>query len=179
MVKNPNTKAARAVRQLRAGQKIALTGTPVENRLERAVGHSRRGQPGDPRRARTVPQGLRVADRARLRPRSMRPTRPPGSGRITGPFILRRTKADKRLLPDLPDKIEQVAYAKLTKEQAALYQTGGRPAPGRRRAGQGHAPAWTRARGAHAAQADLQPPRTRAQGRLAARRPVGQADSIR
>ena len=42
--------------------------------------------------------------------------------RITGPFILRRTKADKRLLPDLPDKIEQVAYAKLTKEQATLYQ---------------------------------------------------------
>ncbi len=42
--------------------------------------------------------------------------------RITAPFILRRTKADKRLLPDLPDKIEQIAYAKLTKEQATLYQ---------------------------------------------------------
>ena len=33
MIKNPNTKAAEAVRQLRAGQKLALTGTPVENRL--------------------------------------------------------------------------------------------------------------------------------------------------
>ena len=42
--------------------------------------------------------------------------------RLTQPFILRRTKADRRLLPDLPDKIEQIAYAKLTREQAAMYQ---------------------------------------------------------
>ncbi len=117
MIKNPNTKAARAVRQLRAGQKLALTGTPVENRLSElwsildAVNpgllggqqkfRERFGTPierhGDPEAA------------ARLR-------------RITQPFILRRTKADKRLLPDLPDKIEQIAYAKLTREQATLYQ---------------------------------------------------------
>ena len=36
--------------------------------------------------------------------------------------MLRRTKADRRLLPDLPDKIEQIAFAQLTREQAALYQ---------------------------------------------------------
>jgi SNF2 family DNA or RNA helicase len=41
---------------------------------------------------------------------------------LTQPFVLRRTKADKRLLPDLPDKIEQIAFAQLTKEQATLYQ---------------------------------------------------------
>ena len=36
--------------------------------------------------------------------------------------MLRRTKADRRLLPDLPDKIEQIAFAQLTREQAVLYQ---------------------------------------------------------
>ena len=42
--------------------------------------------------------------------------------RLTQPFVLRRTKADRRLLPDLPDKIEQIAFAQLTQEQATLYQ---------------------------------------------------------
>ncbi|MGA9277758.1 DEAD/DEAH box helicase [Ilumatobacter sp.] len=121
MVKNPNTKAARAVRQLRADQKIALTGTPVENRLSELWSILDAVNPGilgglerfrkdfaSPIERATDPEA--AADAAgRLR-------------RITGPFILRRTKADKRLLPDLPDKIEQIAYAKLTKEQATLYQ---------------------------------------------------------
>jgi non-specific serine/threonine protein kinase len=41
---------------------------------------------------------------------------------LTGPFVLRRSKADRQLVPDLPDKIEQVAWAPLTREQAAMYQ---------------------------------------------------------
>ena len=117
MVKNPNTKAARAVRQLRAGQKLALTGTPVENRLSElwsildAVNPGLLGGLQKFREQFGTPierYGDEVAA-ARLR-------------RITQPFILRRTKADRRLLPDLPDKIEQIAYAKLTREQATLYQ---------------------------------------------------------
>ena len=117
MVKNPNTKAARAVRQLRAGQKLALTGTPVENRLSElwsildAVNPGLLGGLQKFREQFGTPierHGDELAA-ARLR-------------RITQPFILRRTKADKRLLPDLPDKIEQIAYAKLTREQATLYQ---------------------------------------------------------
>jgi SNF2 family DNA or RNA helicase len=117
MVKNPNTKAARAVRQLRAHQKLALTGTPVENRLSElwsildAVNPGLLGSLQRFREQFSSPierSGDEVAA-ARLR-------------RLTQPFILRRTKADKRLLPDLPDKIEQIAYAKLTREQATLYQ---------------------------------------------------------
>jgi hypothetical protein len=117
MVKNPNTKAARAVRQLRAGQKLALTGTPVENRLSElwsildAVNPGLLGSLTKFRERFGTPierHGDEVAA-ARLR-------------HLTQPFILRRTKADKRLLPDLPDKIEQIAYAKLTREQATLYQ---------------------------------------------------------
>ena len=117
MVKNPNTKAARAVRQLRAAQKLALTGTPVENRLSElwsildAVNPGLLGSlPKFRERYGTPIERHGDADAAaRLR-------------RITRPFILRRTKADRRLLPDLPDKIEQIAYAKLTREQATLYQ---------------------------------------------------------
>ena len=121
MVKNPNTKAAKAVRRLRADQKIALTGTPVENRLSELWAILDAVNPGilgglerfrkdfaSPIERGSDPEASADAA-ARLR-------------RITGPFILRRTKADKRLLPDLPDKIEQIAYAKLTREQAALYQ---------------------------------------------------------
>ena len=117
MVKNPNTKAARAVRQLHAHQKLALTGTPVENRLSElwsildAVNPGLLGSLQKFREQFSSPierHGDEVAA-ARLR-------------RLTQPFVLRRTKADKRLLPDLPDKIEQIAYAKLTREQATLYQ---------------------------------------------------------
>ena len=117
MIKNPNTKAARAVRQLRAGQKLALTGTPVENRLSELWAILDAVNPGllgglQKFRARFGTPIERNGDAdaaARLR-------------RLTQPFILRRTKADRRLLPDLPDKIEQIAYAKLTREQAAMYQ---------------------------------------------------------
>ncbi len=117
MVKNPNTKAAKAVRALPAEQKLALTGTPVENRLSELWAILDAVNPG-------ILGGL-----AGFRERFGTPIERRGDTdaaarlrRITQPFVLRRTKADKRLLPDLPDKIEQIAYAKLTKEQATLYQ---------------------------------------------------------
>ncbi len=117
MVKNPNTKAARAVRQLRADQKIALTGTPVENRLSELWSILDAVNPG-------LLGGLQ-----RFRQRFGAPIERNGDEeaaarlrRLTQPFILRRTKADRRLVPDLPDKIEQIAYAKLTREQATMYQ---------------------------------------------------------
>ncbi|MGB0114668.1 MAG: DEAD/DEAH box helicase [Ilumatobacteraceae bacterium] len=117
MVKNPNTKAARAVRSLRAGQKIALTGTPVENRLSELWSILDAVNPG------------LLGSLQKFRERFGTPIERHGDAeaaarlrKITQPFILRRTKADKRLLPDLPDKIEQIAYAKLTREQATLYQ---------------------------------------------------------
>src|SRR5690606_26779710 len=116
-VKNASTKAARAVRQLRAAQKLALTGTPVENRLAELwsiLDAVNPGLLGSQQRFReqyssAIERNGDVEVAARLRT-------------LTQPFVLRRTKADKRLLPDLPDKIEQIAFAQLTKEQAALYQ---------------------------------------------------------
>ena len=117
MIKNAGTKAAKAVRRLRAGQKLALTGTPVENRLSELwaiLDAVNPGLLGSQQRFREQYASAieRNNDRevaARLRT-------------LTQPFVLRRTKADRRLLPDLPDKIEQIAYAQLTREQAMLYQ---------------------------------------------------------
>jgi SNF2 family DNA or RNA helicase len=117
MVKNPSTKAAKAVRKLSAAQKIALTGTPVENRLSELWAILDACNPGL--------LGSQQRFREQFATAIERHNDPDAAARLrqlTQPFVLRRTKADRRLLPDLPDKIEQIAYAQLTKEQATLYQ---------------------------------------------------------
>ena len=116
-VKNPDTRTARAMRAIKAGQRIALTGTPMENRLSelwsifQIVAPGLLGNATQFRKQFSVPieRDHDAAATAELR-------------RLTGPFLLRRTKADKSLVPDLPDKVEQVAWAPLTREQAHLYQ---------------------------------------------------------
>ncbi len=116
-VKNPNTKAARAVRRLGAAQRIALTGTPIENRLSELWSILDVVNPGFlGSLARFQARfGVRIErDRDETAAEQLR--------RLTSPFLLRRTKADKQLLPDLPDKIEQIAWATLTREQASMYQ---------------------------------------------------------
>lgn len=117
MIKNPATNAARAVRKLTAGQKLALTGTPVENRLADLWALLDAVNPG------------MLGSREKFRHRFAKPIERDGDAdaaaqlrTLTQPFVLRRTKADRTLVPDLPDKIEQTAYATLTKEQAVLYQ---------------------------------------------------------
>jgi non-specific serine/threonine protein kinase len=117
MITNPATPAARALRKLRAGQKLALTGTPVENRLSELWAILDVLNPG------------MLGSREHFRHRFGKPIEREGNAdvaarlrRITQPFVLRRTKADRQLVPDLPDKIEQIAWAGLTREQAVLYQ---------------------------------------------------------
>jgi hypothetical protein len=117
MIKNAGTKAAKAVRQLRAAQKLALTGTPVENRLSELWAILDAVNPG------------LLGNQTRFREQYAGPIERHGDPEtaarlrtLTQPFVLRRTKADRRLLPDLPDKIEQIAFAQLTREQAMLYQ---------------------------------------------------------
>jgi SNF2 family DNA or RNA helicase len=116
-IKNPGTRQARAVRSLPAGSRIALTGTPVENRLAELWSIMEFASPGllgPAEKFRTefaVPVERHgdeeVADRLR---------------RLTGPFILRRVKTDKTIISDLPEKQEMKVWCNLTPEQASLYQ---------------------------------------------------------
>jgi len=116
-VKNPDTHTARAMRAIQAGQRLALTGTPVENRLSELWSIFNIVTPGllgshaqfRDRFAQPIERQRDAAATAALRT-------------LTSPFLLRRTKADKSLVPDLPDKVEQIAWAPLTREQAHLYQ---------------------------------------------------------
>ena len=116
-VKNPDTRTARAMRALPAGQRLALTGTPVENRLAELWSIFQVVAPGLLGNATQFRQHF-----ANPIEREHDPVATAELRRLTGPFLLRRTKADKSLVPDLPDKVEQVAWAPLTREQAHMYQ---------------------------------------------------------
>ena len=116
-IKNHATRQAQAVRGLPAGSRIALTGTPVENRLSDLWSIMEFTNPGllgpaEKFRQRYSIPIERAADEeatARLR-------------QVTGPFILRRLKTDKSIISDLPDKLEMKVWCNLTAEQASLYQ---------------------------------------------------------
>ncbi len=117
-IKNPRTRQARAARALHADQRIALTGTPVENHLGDLwalldfLNPSLLGTDEEFRRrfASAIQVRHDAAATERLR-------------RITGPFILRRLKTDRSIIDELPDKIEAKLYCNLGKEQVALYRT--------------------------------------------------------
>ena len=116
-IKNAATRQARAVRALPAGSRIALTGTPVENRLTDLWSIMEFVSPG------------LLGPAERFRTRYAVPIERNGDEeaadrlkRITGPFILRRLKTDKTIISDLPDKLEMKIWCNLTPEQASLYQ---------------------------------------------------------
>lgn len=116
-VKNPGTAQARAVRRLPAKRRIALTGTPVENRLSELWAIMQVVTPGLLGSARefrdrfAIPIERDGDDAATQRLR-----------RVTGPFVLRRLKSDPGIVADLPAKIERTDHCVLTREQAALYK---------------------------------------------------------
>ncbi|MGA1056719.1 MAG: DEAD/DEAH box helicase [Phycisphaerales bacterium] len=117
-VKNPPTKQATAIRTLRCDQRIALTGTPVENRLAElwsilefccpgylgtaAEFRRRFAMPIERHRDRTQAERLRA---------------------LVRPFVLRRLKTDPTVISDLPPLVESRQHVPLTDEQASLYET--------------------------------------------------------
>ncbi|WP_439029457.1 DEAD/DEAH box helicase [Gordonia terrae] len=116
-LKNVNTIAAKAVRSIPAGRRLALTGTPVENRLEDLRAVIDLVNPGllgsaSVFRARYAEPIERDRDPVALRRLSA----------ITRPFILRREKTDPAIAADLPEKADFAVRANLTVEQAALYR---------------------------------------------------------
>ena len=116
-IKNPSAKQTQAVNQLKADFRVALTGTPVENRLSELWSIMQFLNPGylGPLQAFRSQFALPIERYAnqeaaqRLR-------------KIAGPFILRRVKTDPNVIQDLPEKIEVKDYCTLTEEQATLYE---------------------------------------------------------
>ena len=113
-IKNSGTRQTKAAKTLRAGSRLALTGTPVENRLGDLWSLFDFVNPGLLGGAKPFANfAKRLADS----PGGYAPLR-----RLVQPYLLRRLKTDKAVISDLPDKIEQNAYCGLSRKQAALYQ---------------------------------------------------------
>ena len=114
-IKNPGAKQTRALKRLRARARIALSGTPVENRLGDLWSLYDFLNPGllglAPEFSRYVKA---IQDAA---PPDFAPLR-----RLVRPYLLRRLKSDRSIISDLPDKTELTAFCPLTKKQAALYE---------------------------------------------------------
>ena len=116
-LKNPRTNAAKAIRRIPAIQRIALTGTPVENRLADLWAVMDLVNPGVLGSSEKFRQTMA---RQIERDRDANVTKRLQT--IISPFLLRRLKSDKSLVPELPDKIEATAWATLSREQASLYR---------------------------------------------------------
>jgi non-specific serine/threonine protein kinase len=116
-VKNAATKQSVAVRLLPSAHRLAVTGTPVENRLADLWSLMDFANPG------------LLGSATRFRERFAVPVERHGDEAaadrlkaVTQPFVLRRVKTDKAIIADLPDKIEMEVVCSLTAEQAALYK---------------------------------------------------------
>jgi SNF2 family DNA or RNA helicase len=118
-VKNAYTKQSQAIRKLEAGQRIALTGTPIENRLTELWSIFDFVNPGY------------LGTLTHFNRQYVGPIEKNGDGakelttrvqRLIRPFLLRRLKKDPAIQLDLPDKYEGKAYVRLTPEQGALYE---------------------------------------------------------
>ncbi|MCY4222356.1 MAG: DEAD/DEAH box helicase [Thiotrichales bacterium] len=113
-IKNPATRQSRAVRKLPADARIALTGTPVENRLADLWSLFDFLNPGL-LGSRKVFQSFVDS----LEAREENPYAP--LRRLVGPYILRRLKTDRAIIGDLPEKTETACYCSLTRAQVKLY----------------------------------------------------------
>ena len=114
-IKNPDAKQTRAVKSLKADSRLALTGTPVENRLGDLWSLFDFINPGLLGSAKEFTKFTkRLADGPHA---SYGPLR-----ELVKPYILRRLKTDKSVISDLPDKTEIKAFCPLTRTQAALYE---------------------------------------------------------
>jgi superfamily II DNA or RNA helicase len=118
LMKNAETRISRTTKSLRSRYRLALSGTPVENRLEDLRSLFDFVLPGYLGNAAEFREQYRIpieVMRSREQAEALR--------KITAPFLLRRLKTDKTIIKDLPEKITANEYAVLEKEQAALYES--------------------------------------------------------
>ncbi|WP_420831464.1 DEAD/DEAH box helicase [Paenibacillus sacheonensis] len=116
-IKNAGTKQAAAVKSFPASHRIALTGTPIENRLSELWSIYDFTNPGYLGSARAFgEQFAQAIERERDAERTQE------LQRLVKPFMLRRKKKDPSIQLDLPEKNEMKTYIHLTAEQSALYE---------------------------------------------------------
>ena len=116
-IKNHAAQAARAAKRLPAASRVALTGTPVENRLSELWSIMDFTNPG------LLGPFTRFKDRYAVPIERWRDADAAATlRRIVAPFMLRRVKTDRSVAADLPPKIESIVACTLTREQATLYQ---------------------------------------------------------
>ena len=116
-IKNPGTAQSKAARALPAHIKIAMSGTPVENRLLEfwsIMEFCNKGFFGTEKEFQATFERPIQNNDNRHRAELFK--------KVTAPFLLRRLKTDKSILPDLPEKLEQNEWAELSPSQAALYK---------------------------------------------------------
>ncbi len=116
-IKNPGTGQTKAIKKIKAPVKIAMSGTPVENRLSEYWSISEfvnKNYLGTIKYFKKEFSNPIELDRNHDKLEKFKA--------ITEPFIIRRLKTDKKIINDLPDKVENNKYVKLTKQQTAIYQ---------------------------------------------------------
>jgi non-specific serine/threonine protein kinase len=122
-IKNPTARQTRAVKALKSCVRLALTGTPVENRAGDLWSIFDFVNPGLLGSAKEFGTFLKRAGGGSGPAGDGEPPSPYGALReLVRPYILRRLKTDRAVIADLPDKTEVKAFCSLTKRQAALYQ---------------------------------------------------------
>lgn len=116
-IKNHGTAQTKAVKKIKANLRIAMTGTPVENRLTEYWSIFDFLNKGYLKGVKAFKDEFAMPIEVDRNQQQLALFR-----KITAPFILRRLKSDKSIIKDLPDKIEIDQYCQLEQEQAALYQ---------------------------------------------------------
>lgn len=113
-IKNPDTKQTKTVKKLNSKNRIAMTGTPIENRLSdlwSLFDFINPGLLGNQKKFSDFSNSLKNDSHGYSKLK-----------KIVSPFILRRLKTDKSIISDLPDKVEMKTFADLTKKQIILYE---------------------------------------------------------
>ncbi len=113
-IKNPGTKQTRQIKRLKSRMRIAMTGTPIENDLSNLwslFDYLNKGLLGSMEEFRGFCRGLEQNPEGYAKLKNM-----------IAPFLLRRVKTDKKIISDLPDKLEQLDYVTLSPKQTVLYR---------------------------------------------------------
>ncbi|WP_373695836.1 DEAD/DEAH box helicase [Brunnivagina elsteri] len=116
-IKNPKAAQTKAILKISAKHRLALTGTPVENRLLDLWSIFNFLNPGYLGKEAQFRKSFEIPiqkDNDRVKSSTLK--------KLVEPLILRRLKTDQSIINDLPDKVDQKLYTNLTKEQASLYE---------------------------------------------------------